>query len=91
MAFTANREFSAIALSASTNAIRTGPGVLGGIFVSTSSSLTLTVYDGLTSAGTKLLATFTPATLGFFEMPFSFSTGLTVVIGGSGTFTVCLA
>lgn len=89
MAFTANPEFSAKQLSATANAIRTGNGIMGGIFVSSASgSPTLAVYDGLTSGGTKLVDTFTPVAATYYPMPLSFTTGLTVVMGGTVSYTV---
>lgn len=92
MAFTANPEFTPNQLSASKNAIRTGPGILGGIFVSSASgSPTLTVYDGLTSAGTKIIDTFIPVAATYYPMPASFLTGLSVVMGGTVSYTVMAA
>lgn len=92
MAFTANPEFSPVQKSATANAIRTGNGIMGGIFVSAASSTpTLTVYDGLTSGGTKVIDTFTPVSATYYPMPLSFTTGLTVVIGGTVSYTVLSA
>lgn len=92
MAFTANPEFSPKQITTTGNAIRTGAGIMGGIFVSAASSTpTITVYDGLTSGGTKVVDTFTPVAATYYQMPLAFTTGLTVVIGGTVSCTVLSA
>lgn len=92
MAFTANPEFTPKQLTATGNAIRTGSGIMGGIFVSAASSTpTITVYDGLTAAGTKIIDTFTPVAATYYPIPASFTTGLTVVISGTVSCTVLSA
>jgi len=59
-------------------------GILGGIFVSAASNTpTITVYDDAgTGTTTKMVDTFTPV-VGWNPMPFAFSKGLNVVIGGT--------
>lgn len=65
-------------------------GVMGGIFVSAASATpTITVYDD-SAAGTttKIVDTFTPVAGTFYPLPFAFSKGLNVVIGGTVSATV---
>ena len=68
---------------------KTGPGVLGGILVGTSSSLTIKVWDALTATGTVILETTAALTAGqFLRIPAGFGVGCFVTIGGTGTVTV---
>ena len=80
--------YSAVPLAASGLA-KTGPGVLGGILVSTSSSLTVKVWDSLTATGTVIVETTAALTAGqFLRITAGFGVGCFVTIGGTGTFTV---
>ena len=64
--------------------LKTGPGQLGGIFVSSvSGSPTITIYDGTSSAGALIVAQFVPAAGTPYPFPCRFSTGLYAVIGGT--------
>jgi hypothetical protein len=76
-------------VSASGN-VRSGPGVILGIFVSAASSTpTLTVYDdAATGTTTKLVDTFTPVAATWYPLPFAFNSGINVVIGGTVSCTV---
>lgn len=67
-------------------------GRLGGIFVSIATATpTITVYDDPgNGTGTKLVDTFTPAPNTWYPLPFKFSKGLNVVIGGTVSCTVGL-
>lgn len=63
-------------------------GILGGIFVSSTTSGTVTVYDDpATGTATKIVDTVTLA-VGWNPMPFAFSKGLNVVVGGTLSATV---
>lgn len=63
-------------------------GILGGIFVSSTTAGTVTVYDDpATGTATKIVDTVTLA-VGWNPMPFAFSKGLNIVIGGTMSATV---
>lgn len=63
-------------------------GILGGIFVSSTTSGTVTVYDDpATGTATKIVDTVTLA-VGWNPLPFAFSKGLNVVVGGTLSATV---
>lgn len=84
-----NPQYNCKNISSTANALDPSFGVLGGIFVSTASSTpTITVYDGLTSAGTKIIDTFIPVAATYYPMPAGYLTGLTVVISGTVSCTV---
>lgn len=65
-------------------------GALVGIFVSAASATpTITVYDDSgTGTTTKIVDTFTPAAGTYYKLPFKFSKGLYVAIGGTVSATV---
>lgn len=67
-----------------------GDGILGGIFVSAASGTpTITIYDdAATGTTTKIVDTFTPVAGQWYPLPFAFSKGLNVVIGGTVSATV---
>lgn len=63
-------------------------GILGGIFVSSTTSGTVTIYDDpATGTATKIVDTVTLA-VGWNPMPFAFSKGLNIVVGGTLSATV---
>jgi len=83
--------YSAVPLSASGSA-KAGAGVLGGIYVGTSTALTIQIWDSLSASGTVILATTAPLTAGqFINLPVAFNTGCFITVGGAGTFTVLVA
>ena len=65
-------------------------GSLIGIFVASASATpTIAVYDSATTTtGTLIVNTFTPAAGTFYPMPFSFTNGCYVAIGGTVDCTV---
>lgn len=65
-------------------------GILGGIFVSAASATpTITIYDDAAAGTTtKIVDTFTPVAGTWYPLPFAFSKGLNVVIGGTVSATV---
>jgi hypothetical protein len=85
----ANSGFSYKAISASGN-VKNTDGLLGGIFVSSAASTpTITIYDdAATGTTTTIVAVFTPVAGTFYPLPFAFSKGLNIVIGGTVTATV---
>lgn len=72
----------AVNLTASALA-KTGPGFLHGIFVATTTSGTIKLWDNTSAAGTVLVNTFTPTAPGWYELPFAFTTGLYVTIANT--------
>jgi hypothetical protein len=66
-----------------------GAGTLLGIVVSSSSSLTLKVYDNVAGSGAVMMET-TAAITAPFSIPImgEFANGLFVTVGGSGNFAV---
>jgi hypothetical protein len=63
-------------------------GIMAGIFVSSTTSGTVTIYDdAATGTTTKMVDTATLA-LGWNPMPFAFSKGLNIVVGGTLSATV---
>lgn len=91
MAGIANVGFTAKPLSAS-GAAQVGPGMMGGILVGTSTSLTIKVWDSLSATGTVILETTAALTAGtYLTIPAAFSIGCFITVGGAGTFTVFVA
>lgn len=84
---TAGFSYKQIAASGNVCAV---DGILGGIFVSAASATpTVTIYDDqATGTGTKIIDTFTPVAGQFYPLPFAFSKGLNVVLGGTVSATV---
>lgn len=73
---------------AATGAVVIGNGRLIGIFVTTSSSLTLKLWDGLSAAGNVVLPTTAAITApAFYGFSADFQTGLFCTFGGTGTVT----
>lgn len=66
-----------------------GAAMLGGVFCSSSTSGTLTIYDDAsTGTTTKMVDTFTLVAGQYFPLPFSATNGLNFVIGGTASITV---
>ncbi len=63
----------------STTTVFTGSGGMLGIFVSSTTSGTITIADGATTK----VATFTPAAATFYPLPMRFSTSLVVTIANT--------
>lgn len=84
---TAGFSYKQIATSGNVCAV---DGILGGIFVSAASATpTVTIYDDqATGTGTKIVDTFTPVAGQFYPLPFAFSKGLNVVLGGTVSATI---
>jgi hypothetical protein len=75
--------------SASGN-IAQAPRDMLGIFVTAASATpTITIYDDAgTGTTTKVVDTFTPVASTWYPLPFSFKSGVNIVIGGTVSFTV---
>ncbi len=70
-------------LTASGDAIKNGPGMLVGMYVNSTSSGTIKIYDSLTQANAVMNNTITPA-VGFHSLGNgTFNIGLSVTIGGT--------
>lgn len=66
-----------------------GSAALLGIFVSSASSGTITVYDDPATGTTKtMVATFTVAAGTYYKLPFRAQQGLNIVLGGTVSCTV---
>lgn len=79
-----NLQAGAFRQLAATANIKSSQGALLGFFVSSSTAGTIAIYDDTaTGTTTKILDTFTPAGLGWFDLPAAFATGCYVVIGGT--------
>lgn len=74
-------------LSASAQVKGSG-GVLSGIFVASSSSGTLKVWDNTAGSGTVLVNTFSVTAGTWYPLPFAFGKGCYVTLGGTADFTV---
>lgn len=69
--------------------IHTGPGVLGGIFVSAASGTpTITIYDNTSAAGAKIVDIFTPEAGKLYAFCARYIAGLYIDIGGTVAYTV---
>lgn len=67
----------------SSQVVKASKGWLSGIFVNSSTSGTLKLYDNATAAsGTVICNTFTPA-LGYNPLPVHFQNGLYATVGGT--------
>ena len=75
-------------ITATTN-VCSGDGLLGGIFCSSSTAGTATVYDdAATGTTTKIVDTFNLTAGTFYSLPFGVSNGIYVVLGGTASVTV---
>lgn len=75
-------------LTASAN-VKAIDGILGGIVCSTSSAGTVTVYDDAgTGTSTPITGTISLTAGQFYNLPFAFSKGLYIVVGGTANITV---
>lgn len=73
----------------STTTVKSGGGLLAGIFVASASATpTIKVWNNTSAATNVLVNTFTPIGGQWYPMPFTFDTGLTVEIGGTVDCTV---
>jgi hypothetical protein len=74
---------------AASGQVKATDGELVGILVSTSTALTLKVWDSLSATGTAIVETTGTLSAGaYIPMPANFGTGCYVTIGGTGTITV---
>lgn len=76
---------------AATGAAYVGNGRVVGIFVQTSSSLTLKLWDGLTATGNVILGTTAAITApAYFPFEADFQTGVFVTFGGTGSIALVI-
>lgn len=68
--------------------VKSGAGNLVGIFVASSTSGTIKVWDNTSATGTVLVNTFSAGAATWYPLPFAFGTGLYVDIGGTIDLTV---
>ena len=70
-------------IAAGTTQVYTGTGVILGFFVSSGTSVSVTIYDNTTTTGNPILAAFIAPANGWYAFPSGFGTGLRVVVGGT--------
>lgn len=68
--------------------VKTGEGHLVGIFVASSTSGTIKVWDNTSAATTVLVNTFNASAATWYPLPFRFKTGLYIDVGGTIDCTV---
>lgn len=84
-----NEVYNATLISGGTStAIKTSQGVIGDVFFSSSTSGTVTIYDGLSATGTKIIDTFTGAAATKYEFRIGCATGIFIVTTGTLSATV---
>lgn len=65
------------------------PAMIGGVFCSSSTAGTCTIYDDIaTGTTTKIVDTFSLVAGTFYPLPFFAKNGVNVVIGGTAAITV---
>ena len=69
--------------------IYTGPGQLLGVFCASSSSGTVKLWDQGSAAAPIIVNTTAVIGGTWYPMPFSFTTGLYLTVGGTADVTVC--
>jgi hypothetical protein len=81
---------NAKAISASAN-VKSSQGAMLGIFCSSSTSGTITLYDDAsTGTSTAIAAVFNVTAGTYYTLPVAFANGLYVVVGGTAAVTVVL-
>ena len=81
---------NAKAISASAN-VKSSQGAMLGIFCSSSTSGTITLYDdAATGTSTAIAAVFNVTAGTYYTLPVAFANGLYVVVGGTAAVTVVL-
>ena len=79
-------------ISATGNVCPQGGVALLGIFVSSATTGTITVYDSnAASTANTIVAIFTVAPATYYPLPFSVSQGIYIVVGGTVSATVSFA
>lgn len=68
-------------------AIKSSSGVLVGVFVASSTSCTIKLWDNTSAASTVLVDTFSAAAATWYPLPFVFGTGLYATVGGTCSYT----
>lgn len=68
--------------------VKTGTGKLLGIFVASSSSGTIKLWDNTSAATTVLVNTFSATAATWYPLPYKFATGLYITVGGTIDYSV---
>ena len=68
--------------------VKTGPGILTGIFVASSTTCTIKLWDNTSAATTILVNTFSANAATWYPVPFHFRTGLYIDITNTCDYTV---
>lgn len=72
----------------SSQAVKGIDGMLAGIFVASSSSGTIKLWDNTAGSGTVLVNTFSAIAGTWYPLPFRFLTGLFITVGGTIDYTI---
>lgn len=71
-----------------TGTVKSGQGKLNGFWVSSfTGGVTLTVYDGISAAGTTIINTWVIAGTGWWACPWTIQTGVHAVLSGAADIT----
>jgi hypothetical protein len=68
--------------------VKASAGRLTGIFVASSTSGTIKLWDNTAASGTVLVNTFSATAATWYPLPFAFGTGLYITVGGTIDYTV---
>jgi WD40 repeat protein len=68
--------------------VKTGDGYVLGIFVASSSSGTIKLWDNTTGATTVLVNTFSATAATWYPLPFHFKKGLFITVGGTIDYSI---
>ena len=71
-----------------TATVRIGIGKMVGVFCSSSTSGTLTLYDNTSAAGTLIVAAFNLTAGQYYQIPAAFVNGVHAVISGTAEITI---
>lgn len=72
----------------SSQQVKGSAGSLIGIFVASSSSGTIKLWNNTAASGTVLVNTFSAAAATWYPLPFPFSTGLYITVGGTIDYSI---
>lgn len=68
--------------------VKTGDGDLVGIFVASSSSGTIKLWNNTAASGAVLVNTFNATAGTWYPLPFSFTAGLYITVGGTIDYSI---
>lgn len=68
--------------------VKSEPGTIVGIFVASSTSCTIKLWNNTAASGSVLVNTFSASAATWYPLPFVFNTGLYLTVGGTCDYTV---